>query len=130
MKRPKRENQTTTKHEGVVKKPLKFASLEIQQGATKLYLFATKASTLYGSFSINRRVVEKDEGYQRTLSISRVEAITRYIADKKKPIPGAIIVCIDTASFNKKDGQLTVPAGTDVGWVIDGQHRLAAILFT
>jgi len=123
--RLKKNTQTTTKHAGVIRKPLKFTALEIQQGATKLYAFVTKASTLYNSFSINRRVEGKDEGYQRALSLSRVESITRYIADKKKPIPGAIIVCIDNVSFQKKNNRLTVPAGNDVGWVIDGQHRLA-----
>jgi len=43
----------------------------------------------------------------------------------KKAIPGAIIVCFDKATFDAKKGELRVPAGTDVGWVIDGQHRLA-----
>lgn len=125
MSLPKKKTQTTTKHRGIVKKPLKFTALAIQQEAATLYVFVSKASALYDSFSINRRVEAKDEGYQRTLSLSRVEAITRYIADRKKPIPGAIIVCIDNASFQKRNSQLTVPAGTDVGWVIDGQHRLA-----
>jgi DGQHR domain-containing protein len=125
VSRPKEHTQATTKHGGVVKKPLKFTAIEINQGAVKLYAFVAKASTLYDSFSINRRIEGKDEGYQRALSVSRVEAITRYIADRKKPIPGAIIVCIDNASFHKEDNQLIVPAGTDVGWVIDGQHRLA-----
>jgi DGQHR domain-containing protein len=55
--------------------------------------------------------------------VSRVDAITRYITERKKPIPGAIIVCLDQASF--KNGQLDLPAGADIGWVIDGQHRLA-----
>jgi DGQHR domain-containing protein len=125
MSRSKQSKRAITKHAGVVKKPLKLSATEIQQGTTKLYLLKAQASVLYGSFSINRRIEGKDEGYQRALSVSRVEAITRYIADRKKPIPGAIIVCIDAASFDKKRSLLTVPAGTDVGWVIDGQHRLA-----
>lgn len=43
----------------------------------------------------------------------------------KNPIPGAIIVCLDSATFDLKRGELELPAGTDLGWVIDGQHRLA-----
>jgi DGQHR domain-containing protein len=114
------------KHSGSIKKPLKIDALEIQQGDTTLYAFKLKASVLYGSFSINRRVEGKDEGYQRVLSPSRVGAVSRYIVDRKKPIPGAIIVGIDgTASFDKAKGILTLPPGTDVGWVIDGQHRVA-----
>jgi DGQHR domain-containing protein len=125
MKAPKKAKQPIVKHPGVVKKPLKFYATEIHQGATILYAFVAKASLLYDSFSINRRIEEKDQGYQRALSLSRVEAITRYLVDRKKPIPGAIVVSIDNASYDVKSGYLTVPAGTDVGWVIDGQHRLA-----
>lgn len=114
-----------TKHSGKVTKTLRFAAIEVEQNGTTLYLFKALASTMYSSFSINRRIEGKDEGYQRALSISRIESVTRYITERKKPIPGAIIVCIDNPSFNKKTGVLTVPSGDDVGWVIDGQHRLA-----
>lgn len=116
----------TQKHSGHVKRPLKFAASELTQTGNKLYIFKASASVLFNALSINRRIEskDKDEGYQRVLSISRVQAIARYIS-QKKPIPGAIIVCFDTATFNKEKGELTVPAGTDVGWVIDGQHRLA-----
>jgi DGQHR domain-containing protein len=96
----------------------------VNQGTHELYLFKARASVLYQSLSINRRIEQKDEGYQRALSVSRVEAITRYI-NQKKAIPGAIIVCFDAATFSKKKRELNVPKGVDVGWVIDGQHRLA-----
>jgi DGQHR domain-containing protein len=114
----------TQKHSGVVKRPLRFTATEIDQTINRLYLFKANASVLFKALSINRRIQDKDEGYQRALSLSRVQAITRYIT-QKKPIPGAIIVCFDHATFDKKKGELAVPAGTDIGWVIDGQHRLA-----
>jgi DGQHR domain-containing protein len=113
------------KHPGSVKRPLKLQAIEIVQGETILYLFKAKASVLYECLSINRRIEGKDEGYQRVLSLSRVEAVSRYIIERKKPIPGAIIVSVDDgATFDKQKGVLTLPAGTDVGWVIDGQHRM------
>ena len=114
----------TQKHSRQIERSLIFAATEIAQTTNKLYIFKTKASVLYNALSINRRIQEKDEGYQRALSVSRVQAITHYIG-QKRPIPGAIIVCFDNATFDKRRGKLTVPAGTDVGWVIDGQHRLA-----
>jgi DGQHR domain-containing protein len=117
----------TTKHSGRTDRPLRFAATQLLQTTHTLYLLKASASVLYGMLSINRKIEskDKDEGYQRVLSVSRVEAITRYIT-QKKPIPGAIIVSFDgTASFEKKSGTLKIPAGTDVGWVIDGQHRLA-----
>ena len=113
-------------HPGLVKKPLELKAIDVIQGDTTLYLFKAKASVLYESFSINQRVEGKDEGYQRVLSPSRVESVSRFISERKKSIPGAIIVSINEASsFDKHTGIITLPAGTDIGWVIDGQHRLA-----
>lgn len=120
----KKNRQELKKHPGAVKKSLKLAAIEIHQGEAMLYLFKAKASVLYESFSINRRIEGKDEGYQRVLSTSRVEAVSRYITERKKPIPGAIVVCIDNSSFDKRSGLLALPAGTDIGWIIDGQHRM------
>ena len=112
------------KQSGEAKQSLKFAATLVEQSGHKLYLFRAKASVLYAALSINRRIEKKDEGYQRALSVSRVQAITRHIT-QKKPIPTAIIVCFDNATFDLKKGELQVPKGSDVGWVIDGQHRLA-----
>jgi DGQHR domain-containing protein len=112
------------KHTGRTTESLRFFALEVTQADTKLYVFKAKASVLFNSLSINRRIENKDEGYQRTLSSSRVQAITRYIM-QRRPIPGAVIVCLDKATFDSKKSEITIPAGTDVGWVIDGQHRLA-----
>lgn len=123
MKPAKKNKPVIAKHKGVVKKALRVPATEISQGPTTLYSFKASASLLYDSFSINRRIEGKDEGYQRALSLSRVDAITRYILERKKPIPGAIVVSLDKAAF--KSGHLNLPEGSDIGWVIDGQHRLA-----
>jgi DGQHR domain-containing protein len=124
VKQSKESRRKTQKHTGTVKQPLKFMANEIHQSDHRLYFFKASASTLFKALSINRRIEDKDEGYQRALSLSRVQAVTRYIL-QKKPIPGAIIVCFDEATFDRQKAELRVPAGTDVGWVIDGQHRLA-----
>jgi DGQHR domain-containing protein len=114
------------KHVGAVKHPLTYRAIEVQQSGNKLYLFKAAASELYNSLSINRKEEHKskEEGYQRVLSPSRIQAISRYVA-AKRALPGAIIVCLDAATYHNKKGEITIPAGTDVGWVIDGQHRLA-----
>ncbi len=112
------------KKSGHVAKPLKFIASEIEQSGHKLYVFKAKASVLFAALSINRRIEDKDEGYQRVLSPSRVQAITRYITQKRS-IPTAIVISFDKATFNASKNELRVPPGTDVGWVIDGQHRLA-----
>lgn len=112
------------KKTGRTKKPLQFTCVPLKQGKTTLYAFAAKASELYNALSINRRTDDKDEGYQRTLSRARVQAISQHIISEKV-IPGSIVVSFDKATFDKSSSQLIVPKGTDVGWVIDGQHRLA-----
>jgi DGQHR domain-containing protein len=112
-----------TKHHGKIGQPLKVSASSVVQGKHTLYIFKAKASVLYAALSINRRIQDKDDGYQRVLSTSRVVAITRYV-NQNRPIPGAICISLDAgATFAKNE--LTIPAGTDVGWVIDGQHRLA-----
>jgi DGQHR domain-containing protein len=116
--------QDSKKKVGRVSHPLKVTAIEVSQGNRILHVFKAKASVLYGALSINRRVTDKDEGYQRVLSPSRVQAITKYVR-QERTIPGAITVSLDTAQFDKKKNELTIPAGTNVGWVIDGQHRLA-----
>lgn len=115
---------TQGKKAGRLDQPLQVSALPVTQGPNRLFLFRARASQLFHSLSINRRVEDKVEGYQRTLSISRVESITRYIL-QGKAIPGSIIVSFDRATFDEAKGLLNIPAGTDVGWVIDGQHRLA-----
>lgn len=112
-----------TKKTGQIRSPLVFKATEFHQGGQKIYLFSAKASVLYEALSINRRIEDKDEGYQRTLSLGRVQAISKFVANRKTSMPSAIIVCFDKGTF--KNGTLTIPARRNVGWVIDGQHRLA-----
>jgi len=117
-------SKITGKHSGGLKQPRIFSALKITQSKNTLYLFRAEASLLYSMLSINRRDEDKDKGYQRVLSVSRVRSIANYIKSKRA-IPGAIIVALDDATYDSKGRDLTVPKGNDVGWVIDGQHRLA-----
>ena len=120
----KTQRKVTGKHTGKLKKERTFNALRVSQSTTTLYIFKASASILYKMLSINRRVEDKDEGYQRALSVSRVGAIAKFIKTKRA-IPGAITVSLEKATYDSKARVLSVPRGTDVGWVIDGQHRLA-----
>ncbi|MGC4084048.1 MAG: DGQHR domain-containing protein [Vicinamibacterales bacterium] len=122
MSKKQTSDSSSKPHVGKVTHPIRVPAVKITQSGHALYTFGAKASTLFHSLSINRRIPDKDEGYQRVLSPSRVDAIKRYIK-QGRVLPGAIIVSLDTAKFAK--GELTIPQGTNVGWVIDGQHRLA-----
>jgi DGQHR domain-containing protein len=112
------------KKSGKVPTNRSFPAILIKQGSTTLYSFSAKASELWDFVSINRREEDKDTGYQRVLANSRVRAVADYISDGNV-IPGSIILAIDKGKFDESSGRLRIPAGKDVAWVIDGQHRLA-----
>jgi DGQHR domain-containing protein len=124
-KQAEKSSSLTGKKAGSLLSPLVTDSLKIEQGPHALYMLKGKASVLYNALSINRKIEGKDEGYQRVLSSSRVQALKRFIT-QKNPVPGSIVVCLEKADYSAEDKTLTIPAGLDVGWVVDGQHRLAA----
>jgi len=105
---------------------IEFSCCEFTQGDEKLVFFHVKAKVLWDIISINRKIEDKDEGYQRALSGSRVRAISKYI-DDKNPIPQSLLVSFDEGEVVSKDGKkfLCLNKSKDTGWVIDGQHRLA-----
>lgn len=110
--------------EGENPRRLTVPCLQLEQSGKHLYIFSLKASKLYEIISINRRDSDKDAGYQRVLSSARVEAVKRFI-EAKQVIPVGIVVSLNEAKYDKLKQTLSIPPGSDVGWVIDGQHRLA-----
>lgn len=104
---------------------LTFPAVPVSQHDTELYCFVISAKTLYSIVRINQRDPDKQEGYQRALSPSRVRAIANYI-DKGRPIPTALLLALtDDCHFDATAGTISIPQKPDAGWVIDGQHRLA-----
>lgn len=102
-----------------------FQCIPVRQGPYDLVTFVAKAKTIWSIVKVNRRESDKDVGYQRTLSTSRVRSLQQYI-DAGNFIPNSVLVSFDAGSHLSKDGtKLTVPKKPDAGWVIDGQHRLA-----
>ncbi|MDB5870886.1 MAG: hypothetical protein JWQ07_328 [Ramlibacter sp.] len=105
-------------------KTTKFKCIPIKQGTTTLYAFAASAKSLWKLVQINTRDPDKDKGYQRILSPSRVSSIAKYIS-AKNPIPTSILVSFSKATINATGTEIAVPTKANAGWVIDGQHRLA-----
>ncbi len=58
---------------------IKYWSFLFEQAKFKLVLFIASASDIWNHFQINTRIEDKDEGYQRALSDSRVTKIKNYI---------------------------------------------------
>lgn len=107
---------------GSLEAPFEAPVIVVHQHERKLYQFTSKSSILFNMLSINRRNPDKDEGYQRVLPISRISSISNFILERNI-IPNSLLVSFDDAEI--VDGKIIVPPGNDVGWVIDGQHRLA-----
>lgn len=99
-------------------------ALRVQQGTSSFFLFSLKASILFKITEINQRSEDKQEGYQRALSPARVRSVEKYV-NAGGLLPGSIVVSFDDGAFDPNTGKLTIPNRRNVGWVIDGQHRLA-----
>lgn len=102
-------------------------SLFTKQGDHEFFAFSMKARELWDFVEINQHEMDKDTGYQRTLSESRVTAIAKYV-DDGNVIPNAILITFTEDSepaYDTETGLLRIPKSPGAGWVIDGQHRLA-----
>lgn len=103
---------------------LEFPYLSATQGKHNLVVFVALAKSIWKFVNINRRDSDKDEGYQRVLSLSRVKRIAKYIDDGNS-IPNSLLISLDKATLLKDKKIIKIPNISDAGWVIDGQHRLA-----
>lgn len=97
---------------------------KVHQGEHEFYVFVMKASKLWPMVSINRRLEDEDRGYQRVLSTSRTAAVASHIKSGN-PIPNSVLIALDKAIYSATKKELSIPKGVDIGWVIDGQHRIA-----
>lgn len=103
-----------------------FPCTEFKQGERNMIFFSASAKVMWNLLSINRKIEDKTEGYQRSLSQSRVASIARYI-DAGNSLPQSLLITIDKADIIEKNGKsfIRIPNTEDGGWVIDGQHRFA-----
>jgi DGQHR domain-containing protein len=112
------------KKTGANRQTLTFPCIRVIQSDFELFVFKMKASVAWTVFSISRKEPDGNKGYQRFLSAARVASVSKYIT-AGNPIPVSVLVSIDNGKFNSTKTTFTIPGGNDVGWIIDGQHRLA-----
>ena len=101
---------------------MRFRTITVTQGKHRFYMFTCKASELWKFSKINQRLEDKDQGYQRVLSPSRVKQIREFLM-QGNAIPGSIIISCENARVER--GILSIPDREDAAWIIDGQHRCA-----
>src|SRR5262249_23149943 len=87
---------------------LAFDTIPVAQGTFNFFLFSIQASKLWTMTQINQRSEDKDEGYQRALSIARVRNIAKYIQSGGM-LAGSIVVSFDKGSFDKTHQKLRLP---------------------
>jgi len=108
-----------------VKGPYIYECHAYEEKGLQFVVFAAPANDLYSFLKINRRSENKDEGYQRAISMSRVQAIAKFV-DSGGVLPTAIYISLNGGfKVDRKRRSIEIPNNTDAGWVIDGQHRLA-----
>lgn len=100
--------------------------MKFVQNETNLFLFIMNAKDIYNMFDVSRKIDDKEKGYQRSFSKSRINQIKRYIDNEKGILPNSILVNIDTGKYFY-DETLKVLRLDDtgpLGFIIDGQHRV------
>lgn len=105
------------------KQTLRYKAVPVKQNENALFVFSAPAKDLYEVLDINERDPDKDTGYQRALSLSRVRSISEFVNTKHEIAP-AIVVSLRDTIFEEKNSELVIPKRSGSGWVIDGQHRL------
>jgi DGQHR domain-containing protein len=120
------KKKTTTPKKTTKPKTVKFPCIPITQGKHTLYLLSASAKVLWSVVKINERDSDKDAGYQRVLSPSRLRAITKFI-QSGKPVPNSVLISFKKgkAALNAEGTTLIVDNVPGSGWIIDGQHRMA-----
>lgn len=102
-------------------------TIKFEQNNTILYCFVVDAKTIYNKFSVSRRLEDKEEGYQRSFSKTRINQIKKYIDKENGILPNSILVNIDNgvSTFDAESSTLTLNDNSDNwGFIIDGQHRV------
>lgn len=109
-----------------------YPTIEIVQGAVKMYAFVAPSEVLRKVCAVSRREDDADKGYQRHLKESRLRQVARYLDDNKGVFPNNIILDFYSKDvvYDPKKRTITFPANKKVAWIIDGQHRLYAFEFS
>jgi len=104
---------------------MKIPVIQFKQNDQTFFIFLMAAKTIYSRFDVSRRIDDKEKGYQRSFSATRIKQIARYIDKENGILPNSILVNLDIGkySYSAKEKTLTLKTGT-LGFIIDGQHRV------
>ncbi len=101
-------------------------AFQIIQNNQRMLVFLASAKIVYERFDVSRRVENKELGYQRSFSKSRIKQIKNYINSEQGIIPNSILVNLDQKKYrySEEKQELTLYESDTLGLIIDGQHRV------
>jgi len=100
--------------------------IKIEQNGKQMFLFTLQAKFIYEHFDVSRRVENKEKGYQRSFTKSRINQIARYVDRDGGILPNSVLVNIDTDKFeyHEESNEISLNEEGSLGFIIDGQHRI------
>lgn len=130
-------NKCKTLQKGVLKMTVDnvkvVQALLIKQKDQSFYVFGIDAGTLLEIAYFNPREIDRENGVQRPYRQRRSTEIKKFLEESDEAtLPNNIIINFRTTELLNKDsltyenGLLSIPIVPEIGFVIDGQHRLRA----
>lgn len=111
--------------------PVQLASLRERKWTPKVTGLIT-AKDLYDRYVIPRRDQRDKSGYQRELSSTRVNKLVKDLREGRVDLPTSILINLrsfeEGRNFRLLDGQLHLRLEGGPLHVVDGQHRVAALV--
>lgn len=105
---------------------IKIPVFPVVQNQRSMLVFTVPTKVIYERFDVSRRIDDKEKGYQRSFSQTRIKQIENYIKTEQGVIPNSILVNLDpdTYSYSENDKMLILKDKEPLGLIIDGQHRV------
>lgn len=111
----------------VIRQPV----IEVEQPIGTFYLTSLRASDFIQRvrYKPRKSTSGRVDDVQRVLSKRRIGEISQYTLDPDATFPTPIILACGSEMVSIRDGFVEIPDGdTEIGDVIDGQHRLQGLL--
>jgi DGQHR domain-containing protein len=105
---------------------MEVTAIKFIQNEKVMFFFVLEAKNIYNRFDVSRRIDDKEKGYQRSFSKTRINQIKKYLDKEKGILPNSILVNIDANkyTFSTETNKLTFVDEGALGFIIDGQHRV------
>jgi len=99
----------------------------VSQGAHRFYALVLPSSLLAETCTVEPRVENPAEGFQRLLDPKRAKSIAKYIDAGFGTVPGAVVLSAQSRAhmhYDRAAGALTFRQDPRAFLIIDGQHRI------